>query len=132
MKGCYILLTHLDNGAAIDIGRLGTLRFERGYYAYVGSAMNGLEQRISRHLRTEKRMWWHIDYLLQRTRITGVYTKESEDREECLISERLSRKYEAIAHFGSSDCRCKGHLFRIREADELIAELKMCGFEKYG
>ena len=64
MLGTYVLLIELATAATIQVGRLGMLAFAKGYYAYVGSALGGLEQRIDRHLRTEKKLFWHIDYLL--------------------------------------------------------------------
>ncbi len=69
------------------IGALGTFDFPRGHYVYIGSALNGLEARIARHLAGvpwqnlspdlqsgeigkrcreihQKKMFWHIDYFL--------------------------------------------------------------------
>jgi len=42
MKGSYILLIKLDEDKDIQIGKLGNISFKKGYYAYVGSALNGL------------------------------------------------------------------------------------------
>jgi Uri superfamily endonuclease len=55
MKGTYILLIKLLKNQAIAIGKLGNLTFENGYYAYIGSALNGLENRIDRHLKSNKK-----------------------------------------------------------------------------
>ena len=41
-------------------------------YVYTGSARGGLEARIARRRRREKRMRWHIDYLLREARIIEV------------------------------------------------------------
>ena len=82
MKGSYILLFLLPNSKEISIGKLGRLLFKKGVYLYVGSAMNGLEQRIQRHLRTEKKIHWHIDYLLPHTAMTAIYySEDSKSRE---------------------------------------------------
>ncbi|AIC15166.1 GIY-YIG nuclease family protein [Nitrososphaera viennensis] len=65
MKGVYVLLMHIGRPAIARTGSLGRLHFEKGVYAYVGSALNGLEPRISRHLSKRKEnMHWHIDYLI--------------------------------------------------------------------
>jgi Uri superfamily endonuclease len=64
-----------------DVGALGTLVFSPGRYIYVGSALNGIEPRVSRHLRTNGghlgSIHWHIDYLLTAPGIVvdAVYTQ---------------------------------------------------------
>ena len=61
-KGVYVLIIHLSQERDIVVGKLGELSFKKGYYAYVGSALGGLEGRIKRHFRKEKKAHWHIDY----------------------------------------------------------------------
>lgn len=63
MKGCYCLVIKNDETTKIKIGKLGRLDFKKGYYVYVGSAMNRLESRLKRHLSNKKKMHWHVDYL---------------------------------------------------------------------
>jgi Uri superfamily endonuclease len=44
MKGCYCLIIKLNNDRTVKIGKkLGKIEFKKGYYVYVGSAMNSLE-----------------------------------------------------------------------------------------
>jgi Uri superfamily endonuclease len=67
-KGTYILILQLKRNWRIKIGRRkgsSPILFRAGYYAYVGSALGpgGLRSRIKRHLRTDKKCVWHIDYL---------------------------------------------------------------------
>jgi sugar fermentation stimulation protein A len=95
----------------ITVGRLGAVSFRAGYYAYVGSALNGLNRRLSRHLRQEKRLHWHIDYLLQQGQPTGIIACESRERTECLIARVIAERYAGVSGFGSSDCGCASHLF---------------------
>ncbi|MBN2330662.1 MAG: GIY-YIG nuclease family protein [Candidatus Aenigmarchaeota archaeon] len=111
MKGSYVLLIKLGKAKGIRIGRLGTLPFRPGFYAYVGSALNGLEARIARHLGSRKRLFWHIDYLLQEAEVAEVFRIESGERLECSISKSLSQRLEPVPGFGSSDCGCGSHLF---------------------
>ena len=66
LKGTYCLLIHLKQDSKITIGKLGEKNFQKGYYIYVGSALNSLKTRIQRHLRKEKKIHWHIDYLLNK------------------------------------------------------------------
>ncbi len=72
MKGSYILIIQVKKDMKVKIGKLGILSFKRGYYAYVGSAMNGLEGRIRHHLRHNKKMHWHIDYFLSKAEIKEI------------------------------------------------------------
>jgi Uri superfamily endonuclease len=121
VKGIYVLLIQLGKDTDVTVGKLGTLHFPKGLYAYVGSAQNGIEKRISRHLRNEKRMFWHIDYLLQNptAKIMKVFTKTGGKAEECTIAKRISENSAAISNFGCSDCRCISHLFSIVNCDFL-------------
>jgi len=92
-----------------------------GLYAYVGSAQSNLEQRIKRHLRKNKQLFWHIDYLLDdnATAISKVFVKNAARTEECVVADILRTKSESVEGFGSSDCRCKSHLFRIKGPEVL-------------
>jgi Uri superfamily endonuclease len=99
----------------LTVGKQGKLAFKRGYYAYVGSAQNNLEKRIQRHLKKQKTLFWHIDYLLesQDSNVIKVFYKEAGKSEECSIAERLKFEGDAVSGFGSSDCHCSSHLFHI-------------------
>ncbi|MBN1293511.1 MAG: GIY-YIG nuclease family protein [Candidatus Latescibacteria bacterium] len=111
MKGSYILLIRVKSPQNIKVGRLGTIRFDPGFYAYVGSALNNLEKRIERHKRSEKKLFWHIDYLLQHANIIEVFRIERTCKLECKIAQNLSQNTQHIPKFGCSDCSCKSHLF---------------------
>jgi len=131
MKGCYILLIALNDNAEIEVGKLGLIKFKKGTYAYVGSAMGGLEQRISRHLRQEKNIRWHIDYLLEGGNVSSVHIKPSDVREECAFSQKLSQNHDVVERFGSSDCKCRGHLYVISDVKVIERELQEYGFKSY-
>ncbi len=120
MRGTYALLVHVPYDLAITVGELGTLSFRAGYYVYVGSALGGLEARVRRHLRAEKALRWHIDYLLARARAVDVVFARSDERKECEIAAELSKHLEGVRGFGSSDCRCETHLFYGPDLNELL------------
>ena len=111
MKGSYILVIELKKDKTIQVGKLGKIYFKKGIYAYVGSAFNGLEARINRHLRKTKKKHWHIDYLLDFAEVVDVFYKENEKKEECKIAKKLEESSIPIPGFGCSDCICKSHLF---------------------
>jgi Uri superfamily endonuclease len=115
LKGVYVLVIQLIEDAEFRVAALGKLRFGKGTYVYVGSAQNNLEKRIARHFRSEKRMFWHIDYLLQSpaSRIVKVFWKAAGKTEECEIAKKIGTKGEAVTGFGCSDCCCKSHLFCV-------------------
>jgi Uri superfamily endonuclease len=118
MKGIYVLIILVAEDTCLKVGSLGIIEFQKSLYAYVGSAQNNLEKRILRHLRkTEKREFWHIDHLLSKNsaRILRVFYEKAGRSEECKVAKLLGDKGVPIAGFGSSDCRCKSHLFKIQE-----------------
>lgn len=122
MKGCYCLIINLNKTCEIEIGKLGKTNFNEGHYVYVGSAMNSLMARINRHLSDEKRLHWHIDYLLKNknSKISEVIYNISDEKIECELSQLISQKGEGIANFGCSDCRCKSHLYYFKNRKEAI------------
>ncbi len=119
MNGSYILLTRVEQAIQIEVGSLGLLQVDAGYYTYVGSAMSGLDSRILRHLSSDKKHFWHIDYLLDHAQVLGVAKVPSCQRLECRIADLLAKKLQPIPHFGCSDCSCRSHLFYAREIDRI-------------
>ena len=130
MKGSYILVINLKEKKSIQIGKLGKIIFEKGLYIYVGSALNGLEQRINRHLRKNKKKHWHIDYFLEFANIVDIFYKESQTREECNIAIELDKYLASIPGFGCSDCKCKSHLF-FGSYEKIIQVIKDIETKKY-
>jgi sugar fermentation stimulation protein A len=111
-QGSYILVLRLDTEKAVATGRLGELSFRRGYYLYVGSARRGLTARIARHTRFRKKLHWHFDYLRQAADGLVALPIRSSRRDECSIAGGLSNTFhDGPRGFGSSDCRCRTHLF---------------------
>ncbi|MFA4835487.1 MAG: GIY-YIG nuclease family protein [Dehalococcoidia bacterium] len=122
-KGSYILLIALDRDATITVGKLGIFSFPPGYYLYAGSALGGLTSRINRHLRCDKKLHWHIDYLLAHSAVIEVWCVSLEDRLECLFAEAallLPKVQVPVKGFGSSDCRCPSHLFYQPERPTIV------------
>lgn len=112
--GTYVLVIALSEPVRLEVGGLGAHDFRAGYYLYVGSALNGLRNRVARHIRKEKRLHWHIDYLLQVATVVDVWRHMGPERLECAWAEALERSGQVervVKDFGASDCRCGGHLF---------------------
>jgi Uri superfamily endonuclease len=126
MKGIYVLIISVRRNVRIGIGALGIVTFEKGTYAYVGSAQNNMEKRLARHLRTAKKKFWHVDYLLTSSgsAIRRIFTCEAEKKEECRLADLLREKGLAVPGFGSSDCKCKSHLFKIKTYEFLRERMR--------
>lgn len=130
MKGTYILILECKKDCEIVVGSLGKINFKKGYYFYVGSAMNNIEKRISRHLRTNKKVKWHIDYITSSPNfeIIKTYIKNSDIKEECEIASIFENIFEYIKNFGSSDCRNKSHLFYSNDINKINEVIKKLNF----
>lgn len=125
MKGTYCLIIENKKECDLTVGKKGNFHFEKGFYVYVGSALNSLPGRIKRHLSSSKKLFWHVDYLLAapHTRVIEVVFATGPQKVECAISHNISLKSKEIPGFGSSDCRCKSHLFYFKDSTESI---KIC------
>lgn len=113
--GTYVLVLQVTDPISIEVGRLGTWWFDRGWYLYVGSALSGLGPRLARHLRSRKRCHWHIDYLLGQASVREVWYSLGTQRRECewaRASGSMPGVKPFLAAFGASDCRCHTHLFQ--------------------
>jgi Uri superfamily endonuclease len=131
MNGSYVLLIQLAKEQTITTGSLKAICFPGGYYAYVGSAMGGLKSRLSHHLKESRKPHWHIDYLLPTASIKDIILCEAEVRLECTIAQTLSRQFDSIPRFGSSDCHCRSHLFFSTDEMKpvIMATLSSLGME---
>ncbi len=113
--GSYILWLQLTSRRTVAVGKLGEALFEPGTYGYVGSALGpgGVRARLGRHLRQEKRMRWHIDYLRAVATVRGAWVLYGKKRREHDLAQALlgfpGHKI-PLDGFGASDCSCKTHL----------------------
>ena len=132
LKGIYVLIIRVNSVIHPKIGALGMLTFPVGFYAYVGSAQNNLELRVKRHESRQKRLFWHIDYLLnnEAARVVDVYFVLGRKTKECVIASLLEKNAEAIAGFGCSDCRCRSHLFHAQDFGFLQEHMQLLKFKK--
>ncbi|MBS7659305.1 GIY-YIG nuclease family protein [Candidatus Bathyarchaeota archaeon] len=133
MKGVYVLAILIRRDLTVKVGALGAIEFRRGVYAYVGSAQNGLEQRVKRHFMRNKRKFWHIDYLLSDpdAKILGVFYKEAGKEYECVTAQKMCEAGLAVYKFGCSDCNCVSHLFLFRDFQSLVEVCSALNFSLY-
>ncbi len=115
-RGSYVLILKLPEEIGCPVGKLGKERFRAGYYLYVGSARANLTQRIERHRRLRKRLFWHIDYLRAQAEFRYALPIRTADFLECRIAGALRAISDwSVPGFGCSDCSCSSHLLGMKE-----------------
>ncbi len=73
----YQLEIEITSTVTLRVGALGNLTFTGGRYFHTGSARRAIGARIARHLCKEKKIRWHIDYLLAQPGIKVVLVRRS-------------------------------------------------------
>ena len=117
MKGAYLLIMEIKQTVTIQIKSLGSVSFAPGEWVYVGSGMgNGstsIENRLLRHFRDDKKIYWHIDYLRQAAQGKEVWlTPGAERREQAWVDVILAipGAMVLVEGFGASDSTQESHL----------------------
>lgn len=116
VAGTYIIVIEVGARQKLEIGKIGMVNIERGYYFYVGSALGpgGVNARVSRHLKRIKTKHWHIDFLRNIGSVVTIVVSYSKKKKECKWASRLKASpclSTPISGFGASDCACFSHLF---------------------
>lgn len=131
-KGTYVLFVTLGSDRNLTVGARGPHLFKAGTYCYVGSAMAGLDQRLTRHLAHEKTLKWHIDYLTTVCDSSEAWISYPDPIPECELADRVGALggIPEMEHFGCSDCRCLTHLFRVDAGTkaDLVSELHLARY----
>lgn len=114
-KGSYVLILKAPKEGKVTIGKFGELNFSGHWMVYVGSALGpgGLKSRLNRHLRKDKKLHWHVDYLLERVEVQEVWYSLAERKLEEEWAAYFRNQPNAVMPlkgFGAADCRCPGHL----------------------
>jgi len=115
--GVYVLIFKLETPLELQVGRLGRHTLPAGTLLYVGSAFGpgGLRARLAWHLKSQKRIHWHIDALTSVILPVAYLCDASGRRLECQWAQHLADlpgAFIPVPGFGSSDCRagCAAHL----------------------
>ena len=116
-SGIYILELLAKKNFRLTHNKFNNPTLPKGYYYYIGSAQKNLTQRIDRHIRKKKKIYWHIDYI---TTLNNIIVKnvfilnDFEKKYECKVVDTLITKTKLstiINGFGNSDCKlCESHL----------------------
>jgi Uri superfamily endonuclease len=132
VKGLYIFWLAIPRPCLVRVGSLGTIDFQAGHYAYVGSAMGpgGIFGRLKHHCSISSKPHWHIDYLRNYGVPETAWAIPDTCGGECSLAEvvqNMSRSMLPAAGFGASDCNCSAHLFCFAcrpHVDEFLAQAR--------
>lgn len=109
MKAIYLLFLEISKN--VEIGALGEISFD-GKYVYAGSGQTNVRKRLQRHFSGNKNKHWHIDYISGEN-CFDYFILPEDSSYECWMAEKLGKWLKPVESFGSSDCNCKSHLFKI-------------------
>lgn len=120
--GIYFLVAKLKSKQRISAGKLPACVFKPGIYLYSGRAKRNLRGRLQRHLKKEKKLFWHIDYFLKKAEIKEIWVKY-DFFDECQAVSQVKKLIKDAdfpqMKFGSSDCLCHSHLIYLPEGTNL-------------
>jgi sugar fermentation stimulation protein A len=114
--GVYLFALELERQRTLNVGSLGDVRLDKGWYVYAGSARGGLSRRLARHGRRIRRkaIRWHIDFLRTEARAVRAFPIHTRHDLECRLAQDVAAiSAEMVPRFGCSDCSCPSHLFRF-------------------
>ncbi|MGD9347686.1 MAG: GIY-YIG nuclease family protein [Candidatus Aminicenantes bacterium] len=125
--GIYVLVVSVAHPLWIKPGKLPEREFQKGIYFYIGRAKQHLRGRLARHFRAEKKLFWHVDYLLQKASIAEIWCRLGffdECRIASAIIEVCGTTCAPIPGFGTSDCRCPSHLIYYSGDSKFLLPLR--------
>ena len=122
--GTYLLILQNHSVQDIQIGRLGNLTVQPGFYVYVGSAFGpgGIPARTAHHKNRQQRLHWHIDYLKKKSELLEIWFSLDPVRREHQWAEIVRQTPEIqmpMDGFGASDCQCATHLFYSKSKPDI-------------
>ncbi len=134
-KGAYVLVLYSSSNKSVQIGRLGKMKLKPGWYIYTGSAFGsgGLAARLKRHLSKQKKIYWHIDYLLQHIKLREIWFTDHFEKLELewvKILSLLSGNNIPMKNFGSSDSKLDSHLFYFENRPSITKFRLLTGMRK--
>ncbi len=133
LQGVYILVIEVKNHLRINTNKFKWI-IKPSFYLYFGSAKGktatNLGNRLLRHLKEEKNIFWHIDHLTTHldTKIISTYYNTSFELTECSVLREFKEEFQdtiIIPNFGSSDCKskCGGHLLFLSSKRVILTDI---------
>ncbi|MBO8174450.1 MAG: DUF123 domain-containing protein [Thermococcus sp.] len=123
MRGSYFLVIKVERDMIVRTKRK-EFALKAGYYVYVGSAMNSLEKRVERHFKKDKKLHWHIDFLLKESELLRAYLIPSDAKIEEELSGEVAKFGKPVEGFGASDLRIGSNLYYFKdEPDKILTSI---------
>lgn len=126
-KGTYILFIKIDENLSFKTAK-NEFNLAAGYYAYIGSAMKNLYQRVGRHISYKDgnyKKHWHIDNLLENGFVEKVILYPDGKYREVEISKIFDELARPINGFGASDIKeLEANLYNIKDYKEFLNIIK--------
>jgi len=123
MRGSYFLVIKVERDMIVRTKRK-EFPLKAGYYVYVGSAMNSLEKRVERHFKKDKKLHWHIDFLLKESKLLRAYLIPSDAKIEEELSMEVSKFGKPVEGFGASDLKIGSNLYYFKdEPDKILTDI---------
>ncbi len=123
MRGSYFLVIKVERDMIVRTKRK-EFPLKAGYYVYVGSAMNSLEKRVERHFKKDKKLHWHIDFLLKESELLRAYIIPSNVKIEEELSMEVSKFGKPVEGFGASDLKIGSNLYYFKdEPDKILTDI---------
>jgi len=124
--GTYLLVFSTAQTHTVQVGRLGPLQLQNGYYCYIGSAFGpgGIRARVAHHEQISNRPHWHLDYVRPHMQLRAVWYQHDVSQEHVwaeLLHECLSIP---LPGFGASDCTCTSHFFYSPSSPDIASYRK--------
>ncbi len=115
--GAYVLLIELDKIYTGSVGSLGEISLAAGHYLYFGSARGpgGLASRLKRHVRSDKKIHWHVDHITLAGKVVGILpVVDGRECNLCDLGRKMANLSVPVPGFGSSDCKsCPAHFLAV-------------------
>ena len=123
MRGSYFLVIKVERDMIVRTKRK-EFPLKAGYYVYVGSAMNSLEKRVERHFKKDKKLHWHIDFLLKESELLRAYLIPSDAKIEEELSMEVFKFGKPVEGFGASDLGIGSNLYYFKdEPDKILTDI---------
>jgi len=125
-KGTYIIVTEAKHAFSCQVGKLGKLTGQAGFYFYVGSALGsgGIKARVNHHLKISHRPRWHFDYLrpfVVPRRIWFCCSPNHYEHHWAAVLAALPGAELPLIKFGATDCQCATHLYYFNNIPRIHA-----------
>jgi Uri superfamily endonuclease len=128
-SGHYATLVHVVDPFRAEVRGLGVVRFERGFYANVGTMKRGIINRVARHLTRKKELGvWNVDRLTTAPAAVPLgcvlvpWPLWTEHTLSDAVGARLHLRA-PISGFSAADCNegCEAHLWYSQRPISLVS-----------